>query len=133
MSVARSTRAVLVVCVALVVATCSSGPSAGELVVDLATALGDTQAVQFTITAAESKMVETVTPACSGCQVFTVRVADGDLRGVVSGSIQPGPLLRVVVSDVDAVEAYSAQVTDAANAAFVLLSAADYSLELRKP
>jgi hypothetical protein len=118
---------------ALLFATCSSGPSAGELVVDLSTANGDTQAVQFTIRAAESKMVESASAACSGCQVFTVRVGDGDLRGVVTGPILSGPLIRVLVSDVDAVEGYTATVTDAADGEFLLLGAGGYTLQVRKP
>jgi hypothetical protein len=78
-------------------------------------------------------MVESASAACSGCQVFTVRVGDGDLRGVVTGPILSGPLIRVLVSDVDAVEGYTATVTDAADGEFLLLGAGGYTLQVRKP
>ncbi len=87
MSASSYASLTLVVGAAVLFATCSGGPSAGELVVELSSSNGDTQAVQFTVTAAESKMVESASPACAGCQVFTVRVGDRDLRGVVTGSI----------------------------------------------
>lgn len=132
MSTARSTSLASLTA-ALLSVTCWIGPSSGEILIDLATTNGDTQAVQFIVTAAQSKMVEHITPACSACQVFTVRLNDGDLRGVVTGPIASGPLLRLLVSDVDAVEAYSAQVVDAANGASVLLEASAYSVSLRKP
>jgi hypothetical protein len=133
MSASSYASLTLVVGAAVLFATCSGGPSAGELVVELSTSNGDTQAVQFTVTAAESKMVESASPACAGCQVFTVRVGDRDLRGVVTGSIQPGPLLRVLVSDVDAIDGYTARLIDAANGGFILLGATGYTLQVRRP
>lgn len=118
---------------ALIVAACSSGPSAGELVVNLASPNADTRAVQFSITAAESKMVEGVTPACAACQVFSTSVTDGDLRGVVVGTIVDGPLLRITVSDVEQSSAYTARVVEAANESFLLLGAGNYTLTVARP
>lgn len=125
-------RYVALLALLLPVVTCA-GPSAGELVVELTTTRADVHAVQFAITAAESKMVENVTPACSGCQVFSTRVGDRDMRGVVTGTIQTGPVLRVLVSDVGEAGAYAARVTDAANAEFLLLGTGDLTLRVLQP
>lgn len=133
MKLPRWLRVMAPLALALPLATCASGPTAGELVVELTTIRIDVHAMQFTIAAAESKMVESVIPVCSGCQVFSTRVDDRDLRGVVTGALQAGPVLRVLVSDVGEAGSYTARVIGAANAQFTLLGVGDMTLRVLKP
>jgi hypothetical protein len=105
---------------AVLVAACDSGPKVGELVMELsgpAEALG---ALSFTVTAAEPNTLDTLTAACGGCSIFTTRVSEREMRGVVTGDFGPGPVVRVAVSDVQVRSAYAGQVLEA--------SAPDYSL-----
>ncbi len=128
-----SAFAALPIALSLVLATCSSGPTAGELLVSLSTSQADTRAIQFTAAGSADRMIEDVTPACSGCQVYTTRVSDTESRGVITGPIQSGPLLRLLVSDRDASDAYSVQIIEVANQQFILLGSGGFQLEVSPP
>lgn len=121
----------LLVSAVVALATCDGGPTAGELEVHLTAATGGVQAVRFSVTGTESRMVESAEAACAGCQLFTARFGDRELRGVVIGAMTPGPLLRILVSDAGEPAAYSAAVVEAADAGYGLLDAGEFRLEVR--
>ena len=116
----RMPRALLVPLAVAIVAGCDSGPQAGDLTVQLVSPVEDLGALSFSITATEPTMIDTVTAACAGCTVFTTRISGSEMRGVVTGEIGPGAVLRVSVSDTKVPEAYVGQVLEA--------SAPDYEL-----
>ncbi len=116
----RMPRALLVPLAVAIVAGCDSGPQAGDLTVQLVSPVEDLGALSFSITATEPTMIDTVTAACAGCTVFTTRISGSEMRGVVTGDIGPGAVLRVSVSDTKVPEAYVGQVLEA--------SAPDYEL-----
>ncbi len=114
-------KAVCSALVALALAGCG-GPEAGELVIDLTTPNNDDGAIQFTITATPGKEVASVTAACTGCQVFTRSVSVTELRGIITGPITRGSVLRVTVSDIGKPEAYTARVLQVASRSYDLRS-----------
>ena len=116
----RKLRAVLFPLAVAMVAGCDSGPQAGDLTVQLVSPVENLGALSFRITAAEPTMIDTVTAACAGCSVFTTRISGSEMRGVVTGDIGPGAVLRVSVLDTKVPEAYVGQVLEA--------SAPDYEL-----
>ena len=116
----RMPRALLVPLAVAIVAGCDSGPQAGDLTVQLVSPVEDLGALSFSITATEPTMIDTVTAACAGCTVFTIRISGSEMQGVVTGDIGPGAVLRVSVSDTKVPEAYVGQVLEA--------SAPDYEL-----
>jgi hypothetical protein len=127
----RLLRVLWVLSAAAVLATCAGGPTAGELEIHLAAAPTGTRALQFAVSGAESRTVESAAAACTGCRVFTVRVGDRELRGMVVGTLAPGPLLRVLVSDIEEPSAYQAVVVEAADGGYALLPAEEFRLEMR--
>ncbi len=100
---------------------CSSGPDAGELVAQFETGAGPLSAVSFTVRAEEPQTIDTLTAACAGCRLFTVRVSGREVRGVLTGSLGSGPAFRLRVSDVDPIGAYGGFVMEATDAAFRLV------------
>jgi hypothetical protein len=109
---------------------CDLGPDPGELTWTLSTSVGNTGGVSFAVTATEPATVDTVTAACSGCQIFTLRVNEREMRGIVVGTIGSGNLLRAAVSDTKTPAAYSARLLEAASTAFEPLSITDFQLTL---
>lgn len=101
---------------------CDGGPQAGELVLELATVSEQLGAVSFTVTAGEPNTIDTLTAACSGCQLFTVRRSEREIRGVITGQIGAGPLVRAAVSDVTTPISYGGVVIEAAAPDFQLVA-----------
>ena len=116
----KALRALLIPLAVVLAAGCDSGPQAGDLTMHLVSPVEDLGALSFSITATEPTMIDTVTAACAGCTVFTTRISGSEMRGVVTGDIGPGAVLRVSVSDTKVPEAYVGQVLEA--------SAPDYEL-----
>ena len=116
----RVLRALLIPLAVAMAAGCDSGSQAGDLTMQLVSPVEDLGALSFTITAAEPTMIDTVTAACVGCSAFTTRISEREVRGVVTGDIGPGAVLRISVSDTKVREAYVGQVVEA--------SAPDYEL-----
>lgn len=114
---------------ALVIGSCDGGPSAGDIVFDLATPNQNDGAVLFRITSVAPATIAGVAAECAGCQVFSVAVSDTEVRGVVLGTVVAGPVLRVTVSDrKDA--GYAATVTAVSDRQYDLRSVVGYRLAL---
>ena len=116
----RMLRALLIPLAVVLATGCDSGPQSGDLTVQLVSPVEDLGALSFRITTAEPTMIDTVTAACAGCTVFTIRISGSEMQGVVTGDIAPGAVLRISVSDTKVREAYIGQVIEA--------SAPDYEL-----
>jgi len=76
-----------------------TGPVDRTLVVRLDAAPGDDGAIVFRVLAAGQERIDTVMPACNACRVFSRRVSDAQVRVVVTGSLAPGALVRIGVSN----------------------------------
>ena len=76
-----------------------TGPVDRTLVVRLASAPGDDGALVFKVLAAGRERIDTVVAACSGCRVYARRVSDNEMRVVVTGTLAPGPLVQIGVSN----------------------------------
>ncbi len=112
---------VLSVAIALAaLGSCDSGPKSGELTVELVTPHAQLGAASFKVTAVTPASIESVVAGCTGCAVYTARVSDREVRGVVTGRFGPGPVIGVVVSDVGLPDAYAFQLYE--------LAAPDYTL-----
>jgi hypothetical protein len=109
-------------------ATCDSGPQAGEIVFELSTPYQDDGAVQFRVTSLAPEMVDAVAAACVGCRVFVEVVSQTEIRGVLVGDVVPGAALRVTVSDRKARAAYAAEVVAVASRTYVLRAPSGYVL-----
>lgn len=114
MSRRATVRLILVLAAAVVAGSCDSGPKSGEIVAELTSPHASLGAASFRVTTVEPYSIESVTAACTGCRVFTVRVTERELRGVVTGTFSAGPLLRVLVSDRDVQGVYSAMLMELA-------------------
>jgi hypothetical protein len=121
-------RLLIAVAFAAAALSCSTGPTSGEIVFDLATPNQDDGAIQFTVTAAAPQTLAQVSAACTGCRVFVTAVADTEMRGVLTGTVVPGPALRVLVSDRGKPALYMAVVNAAAARDFALQPTAGYTL-----
>lgn len=125
-------RAVGLAVVFAAVASCDFGPRAGELVWEVSMPHANTGGIAVVVVALEPNTVDTVSAACSGCRLFPVRVSEREMRGIVVGSIQPGPLISAMVSDVKPRQSYTAVVREAASTAFQPLAASGFQLVQQK-
>ncbi len=110
---------------------CDSGPTAGNLTVDITTPIPNLGAVSFVVTSVEPATIDTVTAACSSCEVFTTRVSTTEVRGVVTGTVVAGPLLTIAVPDTKQLAAYSAQLLEASEPDYELSSVTGMALTVR--
>ena len=113
--------------------TCDSGPQAGELVISLSAPNQQDGAVAFTLTALEPNTIESLAAGCTGCQVWVTRVSDAQVRAIVTGTIVPGVVVRVTVSDVKKPDQYSASIQQVAARSYDLRGLSGYSLTVTKP
>jgi hypothetical protein len=104
----------------------------GELVYSLDTPNGDDGAIQFSIQATPGYEILEVTTSCSSCELFTRRVSALHVSAVVTGPMGSGPLLRVMVSDIETPRVYTAQIVQVSSTAYTLRSTVGYSLNLRQ-
>ncbi|MFQ6045837.1 MAG: hypothetical protein ACE5PT_05665 [Gemmatimonadales bacterium] len=126
------TRLAAVSTLALLAPACDFGPDAGKLTWSLATAAQNTGGVAFEVTAPEAQTIDTVLAACAGCQLFTLRMGDDAVRGVVVGTIGVGDLVTAEVSDVGSPELYTLRLIEAASTTYQPLSITEFQLTLQE-
>jgi hypothetical protein len=127
--VTRRPPAVLALLLALAAASCKDGPTAGELNVRLMSPNSDDGAIHFRASAATPNTITGMTAACASCKLFQVKVSDTDYRGVLTGDITAGTVLRLAVTDTKA-EGYTVQVVAVASRTSQLRAPLAYSLTL---
>lgn len=111
--------------------SCSEGPKAGELEVQLTTPNSDDGAIQFTATAVAPLQLNELTAACSGCKLFLVKISNTDYRGVITGNIAAGTFMRLSVPDTKARSSYSVQINAVASRTSAIRSVNGYSVLLK--
>ena len=111
--------------------SCKEGPKAGEIEVVLATPNSDDGAVQFTATTTPPYAITAASAACAGCKLFLVKLNDTQYRGVVTGNVVAGPLMRLSVPDTRAKASYTIQLNSIATRTFAVRSINGYSTSLR--
>ena len=107
---------------------CDSGPKAGDIVFDLQTPNQDDGAIQFRLTSVAPASLAGVAAECPGCQVFIEVVNDAEIRGMLLGTVVPGPALRVTVSDRGKPQLYAATVVAVSNRQYAIRSTSGYVL-----
>jgi len=118
------------VALAAALASCDSGPKSGELTVELVTAQAPLGAVSFRVTATSPATIDTIVPACQGCAVYTARVSEMDVRGVVTGAIGAGAVFGVMVPDLSLRDSYAFQVLEFAAPDYGLRNVSGSRLEI---
>lgn len=124
------TRLVAVSTFAVLAGACDFGPDAGELTWSLVAAPENAGGVAFEVIAPEAQTIDTVSAACAGCQLYTVRLGEGSVRGVVVGTIGVGELLTAGVSDVGSAELYTLRLIEAAGTDYQPLNITAFQLTL---
>ena len=104
----------------------------GELVYALETPHNDDGAIQFTLQASPGYEILGVTTSCSSCELFIRGISARHVRAVVTGPLGSGPLLRVMVSDVETPRVYTAQIVQVSSMGYELRSTVGYRLTLRQ-
>lgn len=127
----RVRRGIVIGVAAALAVACDSGPKAGELTMELSSPVPALGALSFTVTAAEPTTLDTLTAACGGCRIFTTRLSEREMRGVVTGDFGPGAVARVAVSDVKVPSAYTGQLLEAAAPDYALRSVDQMQLVIR--
>jgi len=122
-------HAVLLVGLLVAAGSCDSGPKAGDIVFDLQTPNQDDGAVQFRITSTVPATMSAVAAECTGCQVFAEVVSETEIRGVLLGTVVPGPALRLTVSDRGTPLSYSATVVAVSDRQYAIRSTGGYLLK----
>lgn len=117
---------------ALALGGCFDGPSAGEVTLVLSTPNADDGAISFAVLVAAPNEVTGATAACDGCEVFYTRVSSTELRGIVTGDLAAGPVVRLAVAQGGPDEAYRLDVLEVANRQFDLVPPAGYSLSAQR-
>ena len=101
-------------------------PQAGALLVSLATPHADDGALLFEVT---GPPIDSATAASAGRRLFTRRDGNGNIVGVVVGSLAPGAVVTLHVPDIGTAAAYSVRVIEVADRQDVLrASLAGYAL-----
>lgn len=111
--------------VAALAVGCGEGKQAGELAFDFDQVPAGAGAVAFAIVTMAPNTLAGVSPACAGCQVFTLALSDTEIRGVLVGTLTAGPALRVTVSNIKRPEQFTARVLQAAGTDFQTLKASE--------
>ena len=113
--------------------SCSDGITAGEIEVVLETSRTDLGAIRFVILSAEPASVGSVTAGCPGCGLFQSRVATTEVRGIITGDLTAGTVLRVQVPDVALAASYAISVQEAATRTYDTLSLVGIVLRVAVP
>lgn len=103
-------------------------PTAGDLVVRIDSPETDDAALVFTMRAAPGAEIHGASPACPGCQLFAASVSATELRGVVTGPLNVGAVLRVSVSDVGKENEYAFTIVQVAGRSYDLRPVGNYSV-----
>jgi hypothetical protein len=112
-------------------AACFDGPSAGEVTLVLSTPNTNDGALSFAVMVAAPNEVTAVSAACDGCEVFYTRVSSTELRGIVTGDLVAGPVVRLAVSQGGPNAPYRVDVLDVANRQFDVVPPTGYALTLQ--
>jgi hypothetical protein len=109
--------------------SCDSGPTAGELDIHLTTPTNDDGAIRFVVTAQSPHVLEEVSAACVGCEVFTRKLSDTEIRVILFGSLATGIVARVMVSNTRAPSGYTLTLQEVAGADLGIYSTSTRRLE----
>ena len=107
------------------------GPTAGEVTLSLNTPNADDGAVAFAVNLPAPNEITNVSAACGGCEVFATRVSATELRGIVTGDLAAGPLVRLGVSQAGPHQAYRAEVLAVATRQFAERAPSRYTLSVQ--
>jgi hypothetical protein len=103
-------------------------PTAGDLLVRIDSPDTDDAALVFTMRAAPGAEIHAASPACPGCQLFSDSVSAMELRGVVTGALNVGAMLRVSVSNVGKTDEYVFTIVQVAGRSYDLRPVGNYSV-----
>ncbi len=128
----RRILAVAVPFLSVALAGCFDGPAAGEVTLSLVTPNADDGAVSFVVMVAAPNEVTGASAVCTGCDVFYTRVSGTELRGIVTGDLVAGPVVRLAVSDAGPNQAYRVDVLEVSNRQFSTPSPNGYNLTIQR-
>ena len=126
-------RILALLAAALLVASCDSGPKQGELVLSLTTPNTTDGAVAFTLSANSPETIIGLSADCPGCKVFTYRVGDARVKGIVTGTLSAGPAVRALVSNIKDPTQYGVTIQAVAASDHSLRGLSGYGLVVEKP
>ncbi len=127
----RRRLGMLLAALVLALASCE-GPSAGEVTLILTTPNSDDGAVSFSVRVAAPNEVTGAAAACGGCDLFYTKVSSTEIRGIVTGDVAAGPLVRLAVTQEGPNEAYRLDVLEVANRQFAVVEPAGYTLTAQR-
>lgn len=107
------------------------GPTAGEVTLALITPNADDGAVAFVVNIPAPNEITGVSAACGGCEVFSTQVTPTELRGIVTGDLSAGPLVRLAVAQAGPHQTYRAEVLAVATRQFADRSPGGYTLSVQ--
>ena len=111
--------------------SCFDGPTAGEVTLSLSTPHTDDGAVSFVVRIPAPNEITGASPACSGCEVFTARVSATELRGILTGDLSAGPVVRLAIAQAGPDQVYRVQVLAVASREFDERSPTGYTLSIQ--
>lgn len=124
-------RRALAVLVSALALSCFDGPTAGEVTLSLKTPNTDDGAVAFLVTIPAPNEITGASAACEGCDVFYTKVSTTELRGIVTGDLSAGPVVRLAVAQAGPNQAYRVDVLEVASRAFAPRASAGYYLTVQ--
>ncbi|MBI2615065.1 MAG: hypothetical protein HYW52_05215 [Gemmatimonadetes bacterium] len=110
--------------------SCFDGPTAGEVTLSLVTPNTDDGAVAFMVTVPAPNEITGASAACDGCDVFVAKVSATELRGIVTGDLAAGPVVRLAVSQAGPDQVYHVQVLAVASRQFAERAPSRYTLSV---
>jgi hypothetical protein len=113
--------------------SCSEGPTAGELEIVLDTPRSDLGAIQFVIVSSEPASVDSVVAVCAGCNLFDARIGTAEVRGIVTGLLSAGVVLRITVPDLALAASYAISVQQASTRDYQVLPPSGMVLRVSVP
>ena len=111
--------------------SCFDGPVAGEVTLSLTTPATDDGEVAFAVTVAAPNEITGASAACGGCEVFATRVSATELRGIVTGDLAAGPVVRLAVAQAGPNQVYQVQVLAVASLGFAERTPVGYTLAVQ--
>lgn len=107
-----------------------SGPTPGELTIELTTPNADDGAIKLTITGPEA--LTSITAAKPGIRVFQSGTLGTTNTIVITGTIAAGDVVKIGVTDTRDDEEYTATVVSAASTAYAVRPVTGYELTVEK-
>lgn len=124
-------RRALAVLLLGVVSACFDGPAAGEVTLSLTTPNTDDGALAFVVSVPAPNEITGATAACGACEVFYTRVSATELRGIVTGPLVTGPVVRLAVAQAGPTQVYRFAVLSAASRVFAERGPVGYTLSVQ--